>query len=170
MSLLNFKNPNAHFKVTVITHITFLNSISKTSYKMYSLSCPMESIILLNLILYSHEAVLKIYCNFLKQKRTFCEPAKTTATCHIQCFCQINESLQNISFLTRLFPGDFPVVCTQPTLRFWSSASCIMQKQQSVGREATWLRLLSEDLLIFLLSGPGALPSFQILTACDNVI
>lgn len=89
MSLLNFKNPYVHFKVTVITHITLLNSISKTSYKMYSLSCPMEGIILLNLIFYSYEAVLKIYCNFLKHKRTFCEPAKTTATYHIQCFCQI---------------------------------------------------------------------------------
>lgn len=74
----------------------------------------------------------KVYCNFLKQIRTFCEAAKTAATYHIQCFCQINESLQNISFCifalkkvsTRLFPGNFSIVCIQPALRFWNSASC----------------------------------------------
>lgn len=36
MTLVNFKNPNAHLKVTAIMYLTLLNSMNKTSYKMDS--------------------------------------------------------------------------------------------------------------------------------------
>lgn len=67
MTLVNFKNPNAHLKVTAIMYLTVLNSMNKTSYKLDSLSHPMESISLLSCIWYSYEAVLKSTSNDLNR-------------------------------------------------------------------------------------------------------
>lgn len=48
-------------------YVILLNSMSKTSYKKYSLSYPVESISLLSFIWNSYEAVLKSTANYLNR-------------------------------------------------------------------------------------------------------